>query len=149
MLSEKPIHTCAIAKSINVLGDKWSLLIMRDIICHKMARFKEFRNSKEKIATNILTNRLSSLTEAGLIRKLDPSGTKKSTRYIATDKGIETLPIIVKLYLFSIESIDEQFLNESQINIKRQITSDSALFEENKKKEYLAFRGELENGLPK
>lgn len=149
MLSEKPRHTCAIAKSINVLGDKWSLLIMRDIICHKMARFKEFRNSKEKIATNILTNRLSSLTEAGLIRKLDPSGTKKSTRYISTDKGIETLPIIVKLYLFSIESIDEQFLNESQINIKRQITSDSALFEENKKKEYLAFRGELENGLPK
>ena len=149
MLSEKPIHTCAIAKSINVLGDKWSLLIMRDIICHKMARFKEFRNSKEKIATNILTNRLSSLTEAGLIRKLDPSGTKKSTRYISTDKGLETLPIIVKLYLFSIESIDEQFLNESQINIKRQITSDSALFEENKKKEYLAFRGELENGLPK
>lgn len=149
MLSEKPRHTCAIAKSINVLGDKWSLLIMRDIICHKNTRFKEFRNSKEKIATNILTNRLSSLTEAGLIRKLDPSGTKKSTRYIATDKGIETLPIIVKLYLFSIESIDEQFLNESQINIKHQITSDSALFEENRKKEYLAFRGELEKGLTK
>jgi len=149
MLSKKPIHTCAIAKSINVLGDKWSLLIMRDIICHKYTRFKEFRNSKEKIATNILTNRLSSLTEAGLIRKLDPSGTKKSTRYIATDKGIETLPIIVKLYLFSIESIDEQFLNESQINTKRQITPDSALFEENKKKEYLAFRGELEKGLLK
>ena len=104
-MSLKHPYTCAIARSINILGDKWSLLILRDVILHKKSRFKEFKNSKEKIATNILSNRLKSLMEEGLLEKLDPSGTKKSTRYLATSKGIFSLPIIIDLYLFSIESV--------------------------------------------
>ena len=136
VLNVKKNYTCAIAKSINLLGDKWSILILRDMILHKKTRFKEFKSSKEKIATNILSNRLKSLLEASLIEKLNPLGTKKSTRYIATDKGVSTLPIIIDLYLFSIESIDESVLNESQINIKNAITSDHHLFEEERKNEY-------------
>jgi DNA-binding HxlR family transcriptional regulator len=54
-------HTCAIALSVQHLGDKWSLLLLRDMIMHKKTRFKEFRSSKEKIATNVLTNRLKHL----------------------------------------------------------------------------------------
>jgi len=145
VLNVKKNDTCAIAKSINLLGDKWSLLILRDMILHKKTRFKEFKSSKEKIATNILSNRLKSLLEASLIEKLNPLGTKKSTRYIATDKGVSTLPIIIDLYLFSIESIDESVLNESQINIKNAITSDHHLFEEERKNEYLNFIKELKN----
>lgn len=72
------IYTCAIARSVNLLGDKWSLLILRDIILHKKSRFKEFRSSKEKIATNILTNRLSFLLKEGFIEKITPLGTKKA-----------------------------------------------------------------------
>jgi len=146
-LSLKRNYTCAIAKSINLLGDKWSLLILRDIILHKKSRFKEFKSSKEKIATNILSNRLKTLLEASLIEKLNPLGTKKSTQYIATDKGISTLPIIMNLYLFSIESIDESVLNESQIQIKQAITSDRHVFEETRKKEYLEFVQELKSSL--
>jgi len=146
-LNVKKNDTCAIAKSINLLGDKWSLLILRDAILHKKSRFKEFKSSKEKIATNILSNRLKSLLEASLIVKLNPLGTKKSTRYIATDKGISTLPIIIDLYSFSIDSIDESILNESQIKIKQAITSDRNLFEETKKNEYLNFIQELKSSL--
>ena len=69
---------------------------------HKKSRFKEFRSSKEKIATNILTNRLSFLLKEGFIDKITPLGTKKSTRYIALDIGILALPIIIEMYLFSI-----------------------------------------------
>jgi len=72
-----PKRTCAIALSIQILGDKWTLLILRDIILYKKSRFKEFRNSKKKIATNVLTNRLKTLVSEGLIEKLDPTGTKK------------------------------------------------------------------------
>ena len=104
-------RTCAIAYSVSILGDKWSLLILRDIILHKKSRFKEFKDSKEKIATNILSNRLKALTEQGLIEKLDPTGTKKSTRYIATSKGLTALPIIIEMYLFSINAIDETILD--------------------------------------
>ena len=136
-------RTCAIAYSVSILGDKWSLLILRDVILHKKSRFKEFKDSKEKIATNILSNRLKALTEQGLIEKLDPTGTKKSTRYLATSRGISVLPIIMELYLFSINSIDETTLNSSQINIKREITTNRKLFEKNRIAEYLNFVQEL------
>ena len=86
--------TCAIARSTHLLGDKWSLLILRDILLHKKSRFKDFMESKEKIATNILTNRIKSLIDADLIVLLDRNSTKKSRQYIATQKGISTLPII-------------------------------------------------------
>ena len=134
-----PKPTCAIAYSIQQLGDKWSLLIMRDLILHKKTRFKELRESKEKIASNILANRLKSLQVNGFIEKLDPTGTKKSTRYIATAKAIKALPIIIELYLFSIHFIDESLLNDSQMSIKKQIISNRVLFEETSKSEYIAF----------
>ena len=134
-----PKPTCAIAYSIQQLGDKWSLLIMRDLILHKKTRFKELRESKEKIASNILANRLKSLQVNGFIEKLDPTGTKKSTQYIATDKGIAAVPIIIELYLFSINFIDEDLLNESQMSIKKQIISNRILFEETRKSEYITF----------
>lgn len=139
--------TCAIALSINLLGDKWTLLILRDIILHKKSRFKEFRSSKEKIASNILTNRLKSLQNHGFIEKLDPSGTKKSTRYIATSVGVSTLPIIIELYLFSIEDIDQSLLNESQLIIKNDILDGREIFEEKKKAAYQGFVEELKAAL--
>lgn len=135
--------TCAIAISVAMLGDKWSLLILRDLILHKKSRFKEFKESKEKIATNILSNRLKSLLEQGLIEKLDPLGTKKSTRYIATNKGITALPIIMEMYLFSINTIDEEDLDASQISIKAEVTFDRSLFQKSKIAAYLSFVEEL------
>ena len=132
-------RTCAIAYSIDLLGDKWSLLILRDVVIHKKSRFKEFRSSKEKIATNILTNRLKFLVEEGFLELLDPQGFKKNKQYIGTKRALSALPIIIELYLFSIHSIDESDLNESQILIKEEILKDRQSFETRIKKEYLKF----------
>tara|TARA_B110000977_G_scaffold120137_1_gene154715 strand:- start:1835 stop:2269 length:435 start_codon:yes stop_codon:yes gene_type:complete len=132
-------RTCAIAYSVELLGDKWSLLIIRDIIIHKKTRFKEFRDSKEKIATNILSNRLKFLIEEGFLELLDPQGFKKNKQYIGTKKAISSLSIIMELYLFSIHSIDESDLNESQILIKEEILKDRQSFETRIKEEYLKF----------
>jgi len=136
-------YTCAIARSANILGDKWNLLILRDIILHKKSRFKEFMSSKEKIATNVLTKKLTILLEEGFIGKLTPLGTKKSTRYIALDKGISALPILIEMYLFSIRSIDESVLDDSQIAIKNVLITNRDAFEEEKIKQYLDFSEEL------
>ena len=136
-------YNCAIARSTNIIGDKWSLLIMRDVILHKKSRFKEFRSSKEKIATNILTTRLDFLVKEGFLEKITPLGTKKSTRYIALDKGMSTINIVIEMYLFSIHSIDESVLDESQIAIKSAITSNPKIFKEEKIKGYLKFVKEL------
>ena len=132
-------RTCAIAYSINLLGDKWSLLILRDAILHKKSKFKEFVGSKEKIATNILTNRLKFLVEEGFLELLDPEGFKKNKQYLATERGLSALPIIMELYLFSIDSIEESILNASQIKIKKQITTNRKGFEKQRKKEYIEF----------
>ena len=138
-------RTCAIAYSINLLGDKWSLLILRDVLMHKKTRFKEFIDSKEKIATNILANRLKFLVEEGFLELLDPDGFKKNKQYIGTDRALAALPIIMELYLFSIHSIKESVLNASQINIKKEILSDRKGFEENIKETYLNFVRKLKN----
>ncbi|MDB4127382.1 helix-turn-helix transcriptional regulator [Flavobacteriaceae bacterium] len=143
MANSSKKYTCAIARSTNLIGDKWSLLIMRDVILHKKSRFKEFRSSKEKIATNILTTRLDFLVKEGFLEKITPLGTKKSTRYIALDKGMSTLNIVIEMYLFSIHSIDESVLDESQIAIKSAITSNPKIFKEEKIKGYLKFVKEL------
>ena len=145
--SMKAKPTCAIAYSVDLLGDKWSLLILRDAVLHKKTRFKQFRESKEKIATNILTNRLKFLVKERFLELLDPEGTKKSKQYLATKRGLSTLPIIIELYLFSIHSIDESELDESQINIKASITTDRIFFEKTKLEEYLEFLEELKSKL--
>ena len=143
MANSSKKYTCAIARSTNLIGDKWSLLIMRDVILHKKSRFKEFRYKKKKIATNILTTRLDFLVKEGFLEKITPLGTKKSTRYIALDKGMSTLNIVIEMYLFSIHSIDESVLDESQIAIKSAITSNPKIFKEEKIKGYLKFVKEL------
>ena len=138
-------RTCAIAYSLNLLGDKWSLLILRDVILHKKSKFKDFIDSKEKIATNILTNRLKFLVEEGFLELLDPEGFKKNKQYLATERGLSALPIIMELYLFSIDSIEESVLNASQIKIKKQITTNRKGFEKQRKKEYIEFVQSLKN----
>jgi pimeloyl-ACP methyl ester carboxylesterase len=104
-------------------------------------------HTPEKIASNILTNRLKSLLEMGLIEKLDPEGTKKSTTYIATLKGMDSLPIICQMYLFSIDTIDETLLDDTQRNIKKQIKGDLALFQKTKIAEYESFIEDLRANL--
>lgn len=143
------IPTCAIARSIHLLGDKWSLLILRDMLFHKKSRFKEFMESKEKIATNILTKRIKNLINADLISLLDPNSTKKSRRYIVTEKGISTLPIIMELYMFSINDIHENVLNEKQLKFKQQILANRKYFESSKMDDYIAFKQGLLNEVKK
>lgn len=132
-------RTCAIAYTIELLGDKWSLLILRDVLIHKKSRFKDFRSSNEKIATNILTNRLKSLVEEGFLELLDPKGFKKNKQYIGTKKAVSSLPIIIELYLFSIHYVEESELSHSQLLIKKEILNDRQSFEKRVIQEYLSF----------
>jgi DNA-binding HxlR family transcriptional regulator len=137
--------TCAIAVSVDLFGDKWSLLILRDMLLHRKSTFKEFSESKEKIASNILTNRLVYLVEAGFVTKFNPKGTKKSATFIATRNGMCVLPLLVELYLFSIESISEDVLNESQIAIKAEIYNDRELFINTRREKYIEFLNQIQS----
>lgn len=91
-MSDKRRSPCPIACVLDLLGDRWTLLVVRDLACGKTL-FKEFCASPEKIATNILTDRLQRLLQAGLVEKkaAEPSGREA---YQLTTKGRTLLPIL-------------------------------------------------------
>ena len=82
---------------------------------------------------------------AGYIRKIQLKGTKKSTLYLATQQGLNVLPLLVELYRFSIDSIGEEVLNDSQLAYKATVLKNPEAFIESKKKAYSAFMQQFEN----
>ncbi len=92
---------CAISMALENIGDKWSLLILRDLMFTDKRTYGELQSSDEKIATNILAARLLSLEASGLIRKTtDPDNGRRSL-YFLTEKGIDLLPVIIELKQWS------------------------------------------------
>lgn len=92
---------CPISSSLDIFGDKWSLLIMRDMIFYGKSTYGEFLKSEEKIATNILATRLLSLEENKIIEKLEHPDSKAKVLYKLTEKGIDLLPVIVEIQLWA------------------------------------------------
>ena len=92
---------CPISSALDIIGDKWTLLIIRDMLFDHKKTFKDFSTSVESIASNILSSRLKLLEEAGIIRKDKLDGNLKSNIYTLTDKGLDLLPVIAELTLWS------------------------------------------------
>ncbi len=92
---------CPVSSSLDIFGDKWSLLIMRDMIFYNKSTYGDFLKSEEKIATNILATRLLNLEEHNLIEKLEHPDSKAKVLYKLTEKGIDLLPIIVEIQLWA------------------------------------------------
>ncbi|WP_088103938.1 winged helix-turn-helix transcriptional regulator [Halalkalibacter urbisdiaboli] len=88
---------CPISFSLDVIGDSWSLLIVRDIIFTGKKTFGEFLASDEGIARNILTNRLSRLETMGLITKNPHPTDKRKDLYKLTEDGLDFIPVIFEL----------------------------------------------------
>lgn len=88
---------CPINYSLEMLGDSWSLLIIRDIIFAGKKTFGEFLASDEGIARNILTNRLQQLTDRGILVKKPHPSDKRKDLYVLTDKGQDLIPILLDL----------------------------------------------------
>ena len=88
---------CPISCSLDLLGDKWSLLVVRDMVFAKKRYFKEFLSSNEGFATNILTNRLNRLEATGIITKRPDPENGRQIVYSLTEKGIALIPLLVEL----------------------------------------------------
>ena len=94
-MENKLRSNCPISFALELIGDKWSLLILRDIILKDKRFYKEFASSDEGIATNILSNRLAMLEDNGfLLKNRDPEDRKRYI-YSPTEKGLDLLPIII------------------------------------------------------
>ena len=98
---------CPISSTLDVVGDKWSLLIIRDmLVMHKMT-FKEISDSNEKIAPSILSARLKLLESYKLIFKTKVPENKKENIYLLTEKGIRLTPIIIEFSLWGNSNMRE------------------------------------------
>src|SRR5204863_1535377 len=98
MDGEKQRSGCAINLTLEVLGDKWSLLIIRDMIFGDRRHFRELlTRSEEGIASNILADRLKRLLEQGIITKADDPTHKQKGIYSLTEQGIALLPVLAQM----------------------------------------------------
>jgi DNA-binding HxlR family transcriptional regulator len=97
----KPRSDCPISGSLDMWGDKWSLLIIRDLMFFHKNTYGDFLKSDEKISTNILAARLLALEEAGIVEKLDHPDSKAKVWYQLTPKGVDLLPLIVEISLWA------------------------------------------------
>jgi DNA-binding HxlR family transcriptional regulator len=101
MSTLKKRSDCPISSSLDIWGDKWSLLIVRDLMFKKQCTYGDFLKSDEKIATNILASRLLMLEEHGLISKQDHPDSKAKVLYKLTEKGIDLLPLLMEINLWA------------------------------------------------
>ncbi|MNY25360.1 HTH-type transcriptional regulator YodB [compost metagenome] len=92
---------CPISSSLDIWGDKWSLLIVRDLMFSKQCTYGDFLKSDEKIATNILASRLQMLETNGIINKQDHPQSKAKVLYKLTQKGIDLLPVMIEINLWA------------------------------------------------
>jgi DNA-binding HxlR family transcriptional regulator len=97
-MGEERRSGCPINLTLEVVGDKWSLLVVRDMMFGNRRHFRELlARSEEGIASNILADRLKRLTEQGIISKADDPTHKQKAVYSLTEKGIELLPVLAQM----------------------------------------------------
>ena len=131
--------SCPISTALEIIGDQWSLIIIRDLFLERTT-FSEFRNSPEKIATNVLTNRLNKLLDMGLIGYVLNPNNKKIKVYYLEDSGIDLYPLIFDLSMWSKKHLDMKFHNISEewYKITEKKTSSKVISSSSKK--YRNFR---------
>tara|TARA_B110000008_G_C16948048_1_gene555276 strand:- start:1484 stop:1906 length:423 start_codon:yes stop_codon:yes gene_type:complete len=98
---------CPISSTLDIIGDKWSLLIIRDMLLKHKKTFKEMSDSDEKIVPSILSARLKLLESYNLISKTKIPENKKENIYLLTEKGIRLTPIIIEFCLWGDTNMGE------------------------------------------
>jgi len=109
---------CPISSTLDVVGDKWSLLIIRDMLIKHKKTFKEISDSDERIAPSVLSARLKLLESYKLIFKTKMPDNKKENIYLLTEKGLRLTPIIIEFSLWGNSNMREFNQIDSVVGLK-------------------------------
>jgi DNA-binding HxlR family transcriptional regulator len=136
---------CPITSALDVIGDKWMLVVVKQMLMEGKETFKDFTESDEAIATNILSAKLKLLEEAGIITKNKLPNNKKTSLYLLTEKGLALTPIIVELATWSdnyLRDLHPSIFNGAAMELLRsdKVTFTSVL-ENNYREKLAAIRG--------
>lgn len=134
--------SCMIASTLDLIGDKWSLLIVRDMLLHKKTTFKEFVAADEKVATNLLSSRLKFLEALKIITKNKLVTNKKENIYLLTEKGIDLTPLIMELVIWS-----DKYLRDyhTQLNTSEVVNLNKEMAINNAQQQYREFIVQFKN----
>ena len=111
---------CPVTTTLDIVGDKWTLVVIKLMLLEQKKTFKEFSESDESIAPSILSNRLKTLEKIGFIVKQKLPDNQKTNHYFLTEKGLSLTPVITELALWSHNNIKESdiyILNELNMDI--------------------------------
>lgn len=132
---------CPFTSALDILGDKWMLVIVKQMLIDDKETFKDFIESDEAIATNILSTKLKLLEELGIIIKTKRPNNKKTNLYLLTDMGLALTPILVELAFWSdghLRAIHPTILDGEGMDLLRKDKAAFANFVETKYREKLA-----------
>ncbi|SRR6056297_95505 len=132
---------CPFTSALDILGDKWMMVIVKQMLIEDKQTFKDFTESDEAIATNILTTKLKSLEESGIVIKTKLPNNKKSNVYLLTEKGLALTPIIVELGIWSdnyLRDLNPTIVNGEGMELLRTDKAEFARGIEQKYREKLA-----------
>ena len=127
---------CPFTSALDILGDKWMLVIIKQMLIEGKETFKDFTESEEAIATNILSTKLKLLEELGIIVKTKRPNNKKTNLYLLTDTGLALTPILVELATWSdkyLRDIHPGIVNGEEMQLLR---NDKAAFASRLEKKY-------------
>ena len=103
---------CPIACTLDLIGDRWTLLIIRDMMFFGKQRFDEFLDSPEGISTNILANRLKSLEASGLVEKQPYSNHSRRMNYVLTQRGESLRPVLKTITAWGLKHLPDTEIPE-------------------------------------
>jgi DNA-binding HxlR family transcriptional regulator len=96
---------CPLNVALELFGDKWSLLLLRDMLVLGKSRYGEFLDSPEGISTNILASRLKQLEGNGLLEKLADPRDRKTSVYLPTPLGVSLLPVVLEVIRWGADNL--------------------------------------------
>jgi len=119
---------CPVNFALEHFGDKWSLLIIRDLMFKGKRHYNEFFESEEKVSTSVLGDRLKSLEESGIISRGEDEIKKSRIKYSLTKKGIALLPVMVEIIGWSAffdkeTAAERQFVARARANRRTMLAS--------------------------
>lgn len=115
-MTPEPRSHCPIACTLDLIGDRWTLLIIRDMLFFEKQRFEEFLESPEGISTNVLTSRLKSLEQLGLVEKQPYSNHSRRMNYQLTQQGRSLRPVLKAMIDWGLENIPETKIPKTHRN---------------------------------
>lgn len=107
---------CPIRYSAEIIADKWTFLILRDLMFRGKSSYNALLKSSESISTNILANRLLKLEQHGVLIKTKDPDNKKQFIYTLTEKGSDLIPVMLKLFEWSLKYDENTFLTEGLVD---------------------------------